>query len=179
MTRNGETADSATASDDTGSGTYAALMLQLVTDQDARKASIEQRALAVVTTSGTLVTLLFGLVALLSKSNDYEMPRAAEGPLGIGAGLLVVAAVLALATNAPLPGYKNADDDGLDPIFDRYWKESKIDAELRVAVMRKGIYAAASRMNGVKAKLLIAAMTFEVAGVLAIALAIREVIVAS
>jgi hypothetical protein len=36
--------------------------------QDARQSSFEQRGIAVVTTAGTLVTLLFGLAALYGVS---------------------------------------------------------------------------------------------------------------
>src|SRR5215212_326740 len=47
--------------------------------QDQRKASFEQRGLAVITTSGTLVTLLFALSALATKdSQTFALPDAAR-----------------------------------------------------------------------------------------------------
>jgi hypothetical protein len=42
--------------------------------EDARKTSIEGRAAGVITTSGTLVTLLFGLVAIITKLTNYQAP---------------------------------------------------------------------------------------------------------
>ena len=44
---------------------YGTLLVSLLSELSARQSSIEQRALAVITTSGVLVSLLAGLSALL------------------------------------------------------------------------------------------------------------------
>jgi hypothetical protein len=45
---------------------YAELIEKLADTEAARKTNLEQKAGAVITTSGSLVTLLFGLVAVLT-----------------------------------------------------------------------------------------------------------------
>ena len=47
--------------------------------------------------------------ALLTKAQDYELPMQARGPLGSARAFFGLAALLALASNMPLPGYKNAE----------------------------------------------------------------------
>ena len=49
---------------DGGRSIYADFIKEQLDAQEARKVSLEQRGLAVITTSGALVTLLFGLTAL-------------------------------------------------------------------------------------------------------------------
>jgi hypothetical protein len=80
---------------------YASNYEALVRGQDERKFSLEQRGLAVITTSGTLATLLFGLVALATKSNDFRLPVRASGPLAVALGAFAAAALLALLTMHP------------------------------------------------------------------------------
>lgn len=58
-----------------GSSIYAAYVNEQLAAQDSRKTSIEQRGIAVITTSGTLVSLLFGLVAVLTAADDYQYPE--------------------------------------------------------------------------------------------------------
>jgi hypothetical protein len=71
--------------------------------QDKRKASFEQRGLAVITTSATLVTLLFALAALSTKSAaTFTLPESAKTWLSIALLLFFVSALAALLSNAPL-----------------------------------------------------------------------------
>jgi hypothetical protein len=161
-----------------GSSVYAAFIAGLLEEQDARKASLEQRALAVVTTAGALVSLLFGLVALISEADGFTLPRSAHGPLGVGLALFVGAGVLALVVNVPLI-YTNADPEAIARILDRYWSDSVSDAEMRVAATREKMFKAAQDANELKAWLLVGALTLEVLGVVAVAIAVSEVLEAA
>jgi hypothetical protein len=152
---------------------------ELIRDQNDRKASIEQRGLAVITSTGALVTLLFGLVTIASAADANALPRAAHGPFVAGAVLLVLAGICALLTNIPSRKYQNLDAGRTDDIFDRWWSKSKEDAELRISVMRAGVFAAAQEANNRKAKVLVIALLFEIAGVVATALAATEIVRAS
>ena len=51
-----------------GRAVYGEYIKEQLNAQEARKNSLEQRGLAVITTSGALVTLLFGLTALTCRS---------------------------------------------------------------------------------------------------------------
>lgn len=61
-------ADAAETTDPAGLVVYGEFIKDELEVQDKRKASFEQRGLAVITTSGVLVTLLFALAALSTKS---------------------------------------------------------------------------------------------------------------
>ena len=86
-----------------GSQVYDELLVRLQAAEEQRKTSLEQRGTAVITTSGALVTLLFGLPAYV--------PQQARFPVGSGArvaqlcavGCLLLAAVLAVGSTVPLP----------------------------------------------------------------------------
>jgi hypothetical protein len=66
------------------------------------KASLEQRAISLITTSGVLVTLAFGFTAAVAKGNHFANFTAAERDVLIAAlALFVVSAVIALTVNQP------------------------------------------------------------------------------
>jgi hypothetical protein len=147
----------------------------LVVGTDTTKASIESRGAAIITTAGTLVTLLFGLVAVLTKVDKFELPRAAHGPLAVALILFIVAVVLGIMSNIPLP-YKNVDPAGLDQLFDLCWDEPEEDARLRIAVTHATIFRRAQTINKIKSRLVVGGQVFELGAVIALALAIGEVI---
>lgn len=153
---------------------FAEYLKQLSQEQDARKASIEQRGLAVITTSGTLVTLLFGFVALLTKAANYELPRQASGPLAVALVAFVVAAILALLSNLPL-SYKGADLTDPNKAVWNHWDKGRADAVQRIAATRLNFVKTAQRINGFKAWVLVAAMGGEVVAVVALTIAMGEV----
>jgi hypothetical protein len=70
-----------------------------IDDERTNKASLESRGLAVITTSGALVTLLLGLAALVTKAQSYTP--------SLGARLLLIAALAAFLVAAALGIYCN------------------------------------------------------------------------
>jgi hypothetical protein len=81
---------------------YADLIKAEVDEADATTSDFRARALTIVTTSGGLVTLLSGLIAVASGgSKTWVLPSEARGPLGWALVLYVVAAVLALLIHIP------------------------------------------------------------------------------
>jgi hypothetical protein len=164
-----------TGSDDSERGSeYAEYVAQLLAGQEARKASLEQRGLSVVTSSGTLVTLLFGLVALLTKGASYRLPTKTHGWLATSLTLFVIAAVLGVFTNLPLR-YTNVDFDDPDVLLDR-WEDTPADARLRISATRLDEFKRAQRLNRGKAWLLVCAMAAEVGATLPLAVAIAFVL---
>ncbi len=67
--------------------------------EEERKESIERRGLAVVSTSGTLVTALFALGALVAAQDRYHPPTAALIIILFALVFFVAAAVQGLSTN--------------------------------------------------------------------------------
>lgn len=53
---------------------YQELLVGLLAEERERKKSIEQRGLSVVTSSGTLATLLFALAVLVTGSKGFQLP---------------------------------------------------------------------------------------------------------
>lgn len=65
------------------------------------RSSLVQRASLVITTSGTLVTLLLGAAALVTKSQSFTPPRYVLIEVTVAVVLFVLAAVVALVVNWP------------------------------------------------------------------------------
>ena len=164
---------------------YGEYLKDEIARQDARQSSFEQRGLAVVTTSGTLVTLLFGLAALSTASaNGNPLHHEESVFLAVALVLFFVAGVLALLTNVPL-GYAGPDlPDLKKPEKPSFGDRLNADPEdsygaslYAVADVRLTILASAQKQNGRKAKLLFAALIAEVAAVACVAVAIFELII--
>ena len=105
---------------------YGKVLADLLTLETTRKASIEQRGITFITTSGGLVSLLVALSALL-------LGRDSSAPLGGSSRFLLIAAVIAfivaaslgLAANAPRD-YGGLSTEDLDRIIaDRSWSGNK------------------------------------------------------
>ena len=89
------------------------------------KTSLEQRAIALITTSGVLVTLVFGFVAAVTKSKNLANFTSDEKILiGVALGLFVACAAIALWINVPkswdVPQFpetlgRSPSDWGLEP----------------------------------------------------------------
>jgi len=81
-----------------------------------RSASLQQRGIAVITTSGTLVTLLFGLTTLSTKAESFVLPEMAKPWLRFAMLFFLIAACVGIVTNMT---------GGIGPIdWDKYLKEA-------------------------------------------------------
>ena len=78
------------------------------------RSTLVQRASLVITTSGTLVTLLLGAAALVTKSQCFTPPRQLLGEVTAAVVLFILAALVALAINWP-------------------WRQTVIDVDLLVS----------------------------------------------
>jgi hypothetical protein len=144
--------------------------------QVARKASFEQRGLAVITTSGVLVTLLFGLAALSTKERQtFVLPGASRVLLLVALGFFVLAIGAALATNVPLI-YRNVTPEALTGAVNGRWSESPSAARRKVAYTRIDVLKSARSVNTVKAWILFGAMACELCALVIVAVAVGLVI---
>src|SRR5690242_17153229 len=107
-------------------------MVTMLSEQSGRQSSIEQRALAVITTSGALVSFLVALSALLLGKNAalrlHAGPRAA---LVAAVVLFVAAAILALVANSPRT-YLDFTPEDVDRMMEE-WDSSEEDARWLVS----------------------------------------------
>ena len=84
-----------------GSEIFAAVIDGELLKERDRTFSLEQRAMAVVTSSGVLVSLVFGFGALIRGQAGPHLPIASRGLLGLALLAFVLAAVMSLLTNRP------------------------------------------------------------------------------
>jgi hypothetical protein len=131
----------------------------------AKATSVQSRGLAVISSSGTLVILLFGLSALATKAQNFALPTNTKLPLYLAAVFLVLAAFAAIATNAPrkrdaIPPSK------LRPLLEEdLWKAPAIHAQREVAMSQLTIFESERRVNRWMARLLQIAIALELMGI--------------
>jgi hypothetical protein len=156
----------------TNAGTeYAAFLGAQLAEDRATKSSLEARGITVITTSGGLVTLLFGLVALATKeAATYTLPEPASNLLILAALSLTAAGVCGLATNWAL-SYREATVQGMNELLQRNWDADQGQGQLDVAATVIDIISTSRKRNETKANLLRAALVLEIVGVLLVALA--------
>jgi hypothetical protein len=152
-----------------GQVVYAPLLENLLTQERARKSSLEQRGQAVITTSGVLVSLLVALAAVVTNATVFTLPGASR-KLFIGALILfVLAAVSGIISNSPL-AYRGMRTEDLHRIVAvKNWYGAPEIAAQRVAQSRVAILERTRKLNHIKAYALFTALVFQVLAVMALA----------
>jgi len=159
-----------------GAGAYADYLKDQLTAEDARKASLEQRGLAVISTSGALVTLLFGLVALSTKARQtFRLEEEPKYLLAVAVGVFLLAAACALATNAPV-SYERVKPDAIKGRLKEQPLRDEGAAKRDIALTSVKVLRDAKARNQTKAMLLFAALILEVVAVALVAAAMVWVI---
>jgi uncharacterized membrane protein YcjF (UPF0283 family) len=159
-----------------GRAFYAEYIKEELDAQEARKVSLEQRGLAVISSSGVLVTLLFGLTALsVRRESTFVIPEWAAGFLIAALVFFVLAALSAIITNLPR-SYEGVKVDALrDAVKDR-WEDSQATASRMVALTRLKALASAKEKNEQKGIALVAGMSFEIVAVALVGVAMGIVL---
>ena len=148
-----------------------------IASEEARKSSLESRGLGVISTSGGLVTLLMGLAVVVTHAVGFALTDSERWLLTGAAGLYVVASGLGIATNWPVPSLR-IDPESLVTLLDpTAWNEEASDAKRELAVVRRAQLADAVAWNERKARIVLAAMSFEVAAVSMTVLATTAVLI--
>jgi hypothetical protein len=145
------------------------LIADLITKElDAEEsvtASLQSRGLAVISSSGTLVTLLFGLSAVATTAQHLKLPAAAKPPLYLAAVLLVAAAIAGIVTNAPRGGKVTALRN-LAPLLEQpYWDYPVGPAQQEVARRQLAAAEVARAGNNTRARWLLIGIILEIAGI--------------
>jgi nitrate reductase NapE component len=158
-----------------GRAVYADYIREQLAGQEARKTSLEQRGLSVVTTSGALVTLLFGLTTLAVERESFTLPAASRALLVVAIVFFVVAAVAAIVTNMPL-SYEGVTAGALRGAVRERWGDSEEAATQMTSLTRIKVLESARRRNNVKAIALFAGMVSEIVAVALVGAAVAFVV---
>jgi hypothetical protein len=166
----------ATDGDEEGGTIIAEVIVHEKESARAATTSSQARELAVISSAGTLVTLLFGLSALATKAADFVLPSATKLPLHLAAAFLVAAAIAGIATNAPrrsdVMALKN-----LRPLIEgELWHVPAFHAEQEIARTRLTIAENARTLNITMSRFLLAAIILEIAGVACVTWAVITLI---
>jgi hypothetical protein len=167
----------ATAGGPAGGGgqVYAALVTSRMVEEDKRGSSLQARGLAVVTTSGTLVTLIFAVAQFVPGGRvPARIPEASRWLLAIAVAAFVAAAVGGLVTNVPRLLARPRLEDIITNI-ESGWSGPVAAAEKTVAVARARQLQELESANDGAARAVLAGLAAEV---LAVALAAAAAIVA-
>jgi hypothetical protein len=156
-----------------GSDVYADFVKSLLDAEESRKSSLEQRGIGIITTSGTLVTLLFGLIAVITSAKSFTFPGAARGWLTLAAIFFVVAAATGIVVNAPLfYGRIEVSRADLEPA----WQDDAPAARAAVTGVRLKRLRAAQSVNAFKAGTLVVGMALELAATAMLTAGIIDII---
>jgi hypothetical protein len=162
---------------DVKGASYGPTIKDQLVEERATKNSLEARGIGIVTSSGALTTLLFGLVAFTRGSNSalhWDIGAPATYALIAGVLLFSLAAVAGLAANFP-GKYREAGLEHLEQRVDKeeWFKPDPIEAARRDARLNLDILKGARDVNSRKAKSIRWGIGFEVLGGAAVAIAGR------
>jgi hypothetical protein len=157
--------------------TFAELIKEQLSEERARKSSLEQRGGFVITTAGTLVTLLFGLAAVVTARKTFVVPHDARILLAIALGFFVSAAIGGLLANLPW-GYAEVDEAALARLVERdLWQGPILPASRRASEARVEILLSARRANQKKAVAVVAALAGEIVAIAILAAGVGVILV--
>jgi hypothetical protein len=160
----------------TAGGAYGQLIADQLAEERDRKTSLESRGITVITTSGSLAAVLFGLITILASAAHFRLPGSIRLPVVLAVVALVIAGLLGLATNIPLR-YKEPTTTALARLLhSNYWTGPGEIGQLRVAQVQVRTIAAARKANGLKVALLVGAMLCELLAVIFLAWAIAGIV---
>jgi hypothetical protein len=150
---------------------YAEFMHDQLTAEETRKVSLEQRGLAVITSSGVLATFGFGALALFRQRDALPLPAAAVCLLVGAAAALLVAAVMGLAAHAPMR-HRTINPPAMAETMREHWADDDATARARVTSTRARLLESLRDRNDRRALVVLGALAAEVLGVALIAAAV-------
>jgi hypothetical protein len=154
---------------------YGELIKEALTEERARKDSLERRGISMVSASAFLSTLVLGLLTF-SFHNIGNLPRFETGAVWVAISGFVLAAAGGLAVNWPL-GLSEPTSDYLEKINEQaQWDNSQKTAAHRANQSRILTTKDYRQKNGTKARLLTAALIFETIGIISLAVLILALI---
>jgi hypothetical protein len=154
-----------------GPALIARFISELVGAEDKRRESLEARGGSVISVSGTLVTLLLGLAALVTEEKSFVLPEAARDRLTFAVVAFVIAVLLAIATYVPQPA-RITDPTALARIVPDLWERDADFAGKKITATRLEQLASMQATNDGKARALLGAVAAQVVAVALLAWAV-------
>jgi hypothetical protein len=149
----------------------------LLKAEEQRKTSFEQRGIAIIPTSGVLVSLLFALGAVVTDSKGFSVSVASRALLVLALVLFLLAAVAGIIANYPVRYELIALADLKRLVAPEAWDGAPGPAERRVAEVGVDVLAVARRKNQLKGEALVAGMVAEVGAVTAVAASVAVMLI--
>ncbi len=141
-----------------------------------RKSSLEQRGITVITTSSTLVTLLFAFTALATKANPtYVLATGARGWLFVSLMFFVAAAVAGLVSNWTL-SYVEVDALEFKNLLQTRWNDPTTEVAERVAMFNLDVIEGARGRNNLKSNAVRVGITLELFAIATLAISVSQVL---
>lgn len=175
-----DTPNAAASIDAIRGGSHRQLVDAQLSEERTNKNGLEQRALGVITTSGILATLVFGVAAFATQGRQLKLTLPDQLFLAFALGTFVLAALAALVAIAP----RHYEEAGLARLQWRVDKEQwflpdpaegyRLDAQVEVDVLE-----ASRKANGSKARWLFASVALDVMAIAFVATAVTLVIYGS
>lgn len=153
---------------------YAEYVKSLLDYEQSRNDAIEAKASTIVTTSGILVTLLFGLVAVVTNAKSFQLPTDSHGWLTSAVILFVIATGLAVAT--PVIPFPYAQPIITPDSLANVWDYSASAARATVVATQLRQISNARQNNQRKSRLVGFAGTAELLALLTLATAVILII---
>ena len=155
---------------------YADYIKALIDSEDARKSSLEQRGVGVVTTSSALATLLFALVGVVTASKNFSLPTAAHGYLVWAIVLFAVAVAIGILANVPLL-YKQATPTAED--LANVWGYSTSEGQAYVIATRLKVLDSARHSNAIKGLLVLLAALVQLVALIVLVFGVLAILSAN
>jgi hypothetical protein len=153
---------------------YAAVIKSELDEEQATTTDFRSRSLTIVTTSGGLVTLLAGLIAIAAGgSKTWEIPDGALWPLGVALGSYVVAAFLALSIHIPRITNR-ATIEGLEELLEA--DDDDDEATMAIADLQLATLTSMRVLNGERSWFLLSSIAAEIVAIAATGLTAWRII---
>jgi hypothetical protein len=156
---------------------YRGLIDEQLAEERATKNGLEQRGLAVITTSGILATLVFGVAAFATQTQKFTLHEPEQGLLAAALVCFVAAAAAALMAVQPR-SYAEAKIEKLKERVspEEWFRKDVLEAYRRDALLNVRIIEVSRQANGCKARWLTGAIILEVVAVGSVALVVGLVL---
>jgi hypothetical protein len=158
--------------------TYLAFIQRELQAERERRRFLDARGIAVITTSGSLTTLLAAVGAFVSSRSSFRFPSDAVGPLILTLTAFAVAAANGIMVTAGRL-YAVATPDQLNTMLTDKWNTDEVDARNYVARLDVKTIDSLRDGNNTKAGWLTAAIISQVVGLLALTVAVYTILAAA
>ncbi|MEU4659139.1 hypothetical protein AB0G32_35270 [Streptomyces sp. NPDC023723] len=157
---------------------YLTVVKEHVNEERVTKASLEQRGLLVITTSGTLVTLQFAVGALRTRAPSFTVPAPGLALLLASLGLFLVAAVLALIVNLPKAQLALSSDEIGRQLTGDWHHQDAVEVLASLHLSATEVLRRLRDTNRAGARLLVCALAAELTAVTLVGAAVAVILTA-